>query len=54
MNEKNKNTEISEENLEQVTGGIRVEVGDGNMGTCGRCGAYAYIIDGCCEKCKNK
>ena len=34
MNEKIKNNEISEENLEQVNGGRRVVVGDGKMGTC--------------------
>lgn len=54
MNKKNKNTEISEEKLEQVNGGRRVVVGDGKMGTCERCGTYAYIIDGRCEKCRNK
>lgn len=54
MNKKNKNTEISEENLEQVTGGRMVIIGDGKMGTCKKCGTYAYIVDGCCEKCKNK
>lgn len=46
MNEKIKNNEISEENLEQVNGGRRVVVGDGKMGTCKKCGTYAYIIDG--------
>lgn len=54
MNEKIKNNEIPEENLEQVNGGKRVVVGDGKMGTCERCGTYAYIIDGYCEKCRNK
>lgn len=54
MNEKIKNNEISEENLEQVNGGRRVVVGDGKMGTCKKCGTYAYIIDGRCEKCRNK
>ena len=52
MNEKIKNNEISEEYLEQVNGGRRV--GDGKMGTCKKCGTYAYIIDGRCEKCRNK
>ena len=51
MNEKIKN---NEENLEQVNGGRRVVVGDGKMGTCKKCGTYAYIIDGRCEKCRNK
>lgn len=54
MNEKIKNNEISEENLEQVNGGRRGVVGDGKMGTCKKCGTYAYIIDGRCEKCRNK
>ena len=50
MNEKIKNNEISEENLEQVNGGRRVVVGDGKMGTCKKCGTYAYIIDGLCNR----
>ena len=52
MNEKGKNTELNEKELEKVDGGIRVVVGDGKMGTCQRCGTYAYIIDGHCEKCR--
>ena len=50
MNEKGKKTELNEKELEKVDGGIRVVVGDGKMGTCQRCGTYAYIIDGHCEK----
>ncbi len=52
MNEKGKKTELNEKELEKVDGGIRVVVGDGKMGTCQRCGTYAYIIDGHCEKCR--
>ena len=60
MNEQKKEiktdkTELNENDLEKVDGGIRVVVGNGKMGTCEKCGTYAYIIDGCCEKCrKNK
>ena len=51
--EKDKKTELNEKELEKVDGGIRViRVGDGKMGTCQRCGTYAYIIDGHCEKCR--
>ena len=46
--------ELNEKDLEKVDGGIRVVVGDGKMGTCKKCGTYAYIIDGRCEKCRNK
>ena len=52
MNEKGKKAELNEKELEKVDGGIRVVVGDGKMGTCQRCGTYAYIIDGHCEKCR--
>ena len=60
MNEQKKEiktdkTELNENDLEKVDGGKRVVVGNGKMGTCEKCGTYAYIIDGCCEKCrKNK
>mgnify|MGYP006991823833 CR=1 FL=1 len=46
--------ELNEKDLEKVDGGIRVVVGDGKMGTCKRCGTYAYIIDGYCSKCAEK
>ncbi len=60
MNEQKKEiktdkAKLNENDLEKVDGGVRVVVGNGKMGTCGKCGTYAYIIDGCCEKCrKNK
>ena len=51
--EKNEKAELNEKELEKVDGGIRVIIdGDGKMGTCQRCGTYAYIIDGHCEKCR--
>lgn len=48
--------ELHENELEKVDGGMKVIIiGDGKMGTCERCGIYAYIVDGLCEKCrKNK
>ena len=42
----NNKTELNENDLEKVSGGKRVVIGDGKMGTCKRCGTYAYIIDG--------
>lgn len=50
----NNRTELNENDLEKVSGGKRVVIGDGKMGTCKRCGTYAYIIDGYCSKCAEK
>ena len=51
----NKAVIVGDENdLEKVSGGKRVVIGDGKMGTCKRCGTYAYIIDGYCSKCAEK
>lgn len=45
--------ELNENELEKVDGGMKVIiVGDGKMGTCTKCGLYAYIVDGLCEKCR--
>ena len=48
--------ELNENELEKVDGGMKVIIiGAGKMGMCERCGIYAYIVDGLCEKCrKNK
>lgn len=45
-------TELNENELEKVDGGMRVIVGNGKMGTCEKCRTYAYIVDGLCEKCR--
>lgn len=50
----NNRTELNENDLEKVGGGKLVVIGDGKMGTCKRCGTYAYIIDGYCSKCAEK
>ena len=59
MNEsekKNKKAEneLNENELKNVSGGKRVVIGNGKMGTCQKCRTYAYIVDGYCEKCRNK
>ena len=50
----NSKTELNENDLEKVGGGMRVVIGDGKQGTCKRCGTYDYIIDGYCSKCAEK
>ena len=58
MNEQKKEikinkAELNENELEKVDGGMKVIIiGDGKMGTCERCGIYAYIVDGLCENCR--
>ena len=52
---RNDRSELNENDLEKVDGGMRVVVGNGKMGTCEKCGTYGYLVDGYCEKCrKNK
>ncbi len=58
MNEQKKEikidkAELNENDLKKVDGGMKVIIiGDGKMGTCKKCGIYAYIVDGLCEKCR--